>query len=59
MDTGKKTYRSYRRSNWKYKIADTITSIDKPKKKEKTKEIEEIYNPPEKGQQSIDDLRWL
>ena len=33
------------------KIADTITSIGKPK------EIEEIYIPPEKRQQIIDDLR--
>ena len=30
------------------KIADKITSIGKPKEKEKTKEIEEIYIPPEK-----------
>ena len=29
----------------------------KPKVKEKTKEIEEIYISPEKGQQVIDDLR--
>ena len=39
------------------KIADKITSIGKPKKKEKTKEIEEIYILPEKRQQIIDDLR--
>ena len=38
------------------KIADKITSIGKPKEKE-TKEIEEIYIPPEKRQQIIDDLR--
>ena len=37
------------------KIADKITSIGKPK--EKPKEIEEIYIPPEKRQQVIDDLR--
>ena len=37
--------------------ADKITSIGKPKEKEKTKEIEEIYIPPEKKQQIIDDLR--
>ena len=37
------------------KITDKITSIGKPK--EKTKEIEEIYIPPEKRQQIIDDLR--
>ena len=43
-----------------YKIADKITSIGKLKEKEKTKEtkeIEEIYIPPEKRQQIIDDLR--
>ena len=39
------------------KIADKITSINKPKEKEKTKETEEIYIPPEKRQQIIDDLR--
>ena len=39
------------------KIADKITSIGKPKDKEKTKEIEEIYIPPKKGRQIIDDLR--
>ena len=39
------------------KIADKITTISKPKEKEKTKEIEEIYIPPEKRQQIIDDLR--
>ena len=38
------------------KIADKITSIGKPKEKEKTKEIEEIYIPPEK-RQIIDDFR--
>ena len=43
------------------KIADEITSIDKPKEKEKIKEIEGIYIPPEKRQQMIDDLRlfWM
>ena len=43
------------------KIADKITTISKPKEKEKTKEIEEIYIPPEKRQQIIDDLRlfWM
>ena len=35
------------------KIADKITSIGKPKEKEETKEIEEIYIPPEKRQQII------
>ena len=38
------------------KIAHKITSIGKPKEKE-TKKIEEIYIPPEKIQQIIDDLR--
>ena len=38
------------------KIIDKITSIGKPKEKE-TKEIEQIYIPPEKTQQIIDDLR--
>ena len=37
------------------KIADKITSIGKPK--EKNKEVEEIYIPPEKRKQIIDDLR--
>ena len=40
------------------KIADQITFIGKPKEKPKTKEKpEEIYIPPEKRQQIIDDLR--
>ena len=39
------------------KIADKITSLGKPKEKEKTKEIGEIYIPPERGKQIIDDLR--
>ena len=39
------------------KIADKITSVGKPKEKEKTKEIGEIYTPPEKRQQIIDGLR--
>ena len=33
------------------KIAHKITSTGKPKEKEKAKEIEEIYFPPEKRQQ--------
>ena len=37
------------------KIADKITSVDKPK--EKTNKLEEIYTPPEKKQQIIDDLK--
>ena len=40
------------------KIADKITSIGKSKEKSKTKEKpEEIYIPPEKRQQIIDDLK--
>ena len=41
------------------KTADKITSIGKPKEKEKqkTKEIEETFIPPEKRQQIINDLR--
>ena len=35
-------------------MANKITSIGKPKEKEKTKEI---YIPPQKRQQIIDDLR--
>ena len=38
---------------------DKVTSIAKPKEKEKTKETEEIYIPLEKRQQIIDDLRLL
>ena len=38
-------------------IADKITSIGKPKEKEKTNKAEEIYIPPEKRQQIIDDLK--
>ena len=43
------------------KMADKIISIGKPKKKEKTKEIEETYISPEKRQQIIDDFRlfWV
>ena len=39
------------------KIADKITSLGKSKDKEKTKKVEEIYIPPEKGQQIIDDIK--
>ena len=41
------------------KIADKITSIGKPKEKEKdkTNKTEEIYIPPEKRQEIIDELR--
>ena len=38
------------------KIADKVISIGEPKEKEKTKETEETYIPPEKRQQIIDDL---
>ena len=38
------------------KIADKVTSIGKPKEKG-TKKTEEIYIPPGKMQQIIDDLR--
>ena len=41
------------------KIANKITSIGKPEEKEKSKEIEEIYIPPEKRQQLINDLRFF
>ena len=39
------------------KIADKITSLGKTNSKEKEKEAQEIYIPPEKRQQSIDNLR--
>ena len=39
------------------KIADKITSVGKSKEKEKTNKTEEIYVPPEKSQQIIDDLK--
>ena len=39
------------------KVVDKITSIGKPKEKETEKKIEEIYIPPEKRQQIVDDLR--
>ena len=38
------------------KIADKITSVGKPKEKEKTKKAEQVYIPPEKRQQITDDL---
>ena len=38
------------------KLDDKIISIGKPKEKQ-TKEIEEIYIPPEKRHQIMDDLR--
>ena len=39
------------------KIADKITSAGKSKEDDKTKKIQEIYIPPEKRQQVIDELR--
>ena len=39
------------------KIADKITSLSKTKSKEKGDERQEIYIPPEKRQQIINDLR--
>ena len=39
------------------KIADKITSVGKTKSKEKENERQEIYVPPEKRQQIINDLR--
>ena len=39
------------------KIADKISSIGKSKEKEKTSKPEEIYIPPEKRQQIINDLK--
>ena len=39
------------------KIADKITSVGKSKEKEKINKPEEIYIPPEKRQQIIDDLK--
>ena len=39
------------------KIADKITLLGKTKSKEKEDEWQEIYTPPEKRRQIIDDLR--
>ena len=39
------------------KIADKITSVGKSKSKQKKNGTEEIYIPPEKRQQIINDLR--
>ena len=41
------------------KVADKITSIGKPKEKEKATKAEEIYIQPEKRQQIIDDLKFF
>ena len=39
------------------KMAVKITSLAKPKEKEKTKKAEKIYIPPEKRQEIIDNLK--
>ena len=39
------------------KTADKITLAGKSKEDDKTKKVEEIYIPPEKRQQIIDDLK--
>ena len=39
------------------KTADEITLSGKSKEDDKTKQVEEIYIPPEKRQQIIDDLK--
>ena len=39
------------------KIADKFTSLGKRKNKEKEEEIQEIYIPPEKRQEVMDELR--
>ena len=39
------------------KMPDKITLLGETKKKEKTNKAEEIYIPPEKRQQVIDELR--
>ena len=41
------------------KVVDKITSLGKTNSKEKEDEKQEIYIPPEKRQQIIDDLRLL
>ena len=41
------------------KISDNITSLGKTKSKEKEDERQEIYIPPDKRQQIIDDLRLI
>ena len=38
-------------------IADKVTSASKLKKYDKTKEVEEIYIPPKKREQILDDLK--
>ena len=41
------------------KIADKINSLGKSKEEEKTKKVEEIYIPPEKKQQIINELKFV
>ena len=41
------------------KIADKITSIGKPKEEKPKEKPEEIYIPPEKRQQIINDLKFF
>ena len=41
------------------KIVDKTTSVGKSKEKERTNEVQEIYMPPEKRQQIIDDLKFF
>ena len=41
------------------KIVDKIISVGKSKEKERTNEVQEIYMPPEKRQQIIDDLKFF
>ena len=62
MDTATKTGMDAAKTASKREVqktaeVDKITSVGKPKEKEKIKEIEEIYIPPEMRQQIIDDLR--
>ena len=41
------------------KIADKLTLIGKSKEKDKISKAEEIYIPPEKSQQIIDDFKFI
>ena len=47
------------RGSMENKIVDKINSLGKTKSKEKEDERQEIYIPPQKSQQIIDDLRLL
>ena len=55
MDTATKTEIDAAKNTSKRIVQKTAEG--KPKENKKRKEIEEIYIPPEKGQQIIDDLR--